>query len=159
MKMITRINRTVFELWVGIITFGILCQIVCIWMPDKGKYSLCLWSGIAAALVCAFHMWWSLERELGNSEDKATKNLKLQFTLRYIFLIIVLGITGYFCGNYVLATFAGIMGTKIAAYLEPCTKKISTLIYGEEILPERIENLDEYEKQQKLLSKQEEGGE
>lgn len=128
-------------------------------MPDRGKYNICLWSGVVAALISAFHMWWAFDRELGNPEDKATKNLKLQFAIRYLFLIIVLGVTGFFFGNYVLATFAGIMGTKISAYMEPYSKKISTLIYGEEILPERIENLDEYEKQQKLLKEQEQGGE
>lgn len=137
---------------------GLVLQLLVFLFPNKGAYSICLWMGIAAALISAFHMWWALDRALSNPE-KATKTLGLQYAIRYLFLILVLGVAGMLYGPYVLATFAALLGIKISAYLQPVTKKLSTLVYGEEILPEIIENLDEYEEQQKLLNEQREGGE
>lgn len=137
---------------------GLVLQLAVFFVPDKGAYSICLWMGVPAAMICSFHMWWSLDRALDNPE-KATKTLGLNYAIRYLFMILVLGAAGIWFGPYVLATFASLVGIKAAAYLQPVTKKLSTLVYGEEILPERIENLDEYEEQQKLLKMQEEGGE
>ncbi|MCQ2081868.1 MAG: hypothetical protein MJZ11_09415 [Lachnospiraceae bacterium] len=138
-----RLNRTVFELWVGILMFAIVGQIVAIFIPNPGKCSLNLWIGTLTALIASFHMWWSLDRALSFDNDNAVKSIRIQFLLRYLFLIAVMGVCGVFFGEYVLAAFFGITGIKIGAYLQPLTKKISTLIYGEEILPPRIEYIDD----------------
>lgn len=157
-EKMTRLNRTVFELWVGILMFGLILQLPVFLFPQKGAYTVCLWIGILAALLCAFHMWWALDKAMTNPE-KATKTLGLHYALRYLFMILVLGGAGILYGPYVLVTFAALVGIKVAAYLQPVTKKLSTLVYGEEILPDIIENLDEYEEEQKLLKEQREGGE
>lgn len=146
-RMKDRINRTVFELWCGIIAFGVLCMAATFFVSDKLKYIVCLLIGIMSALAAAYHMWWALDRALDEGEGAATKKIRLQFVYRYLTLIVILGATGIFFGEYVLGTFAGIVGIKVAAYLQPLEKKISTLVYGEEILPEKIEYLyDEDEK-------------
>ena len=140
-RMKNKINRTVFELWIGIIAFGLVCLIADIFVPDKITYLICLLIGIITALAAAYHMWWSIDRALDEGEGAATKKIRLQFVYRYLALIIVLGATGIFFGEYVLGTFAGIVGIKVSAYLQPLAKKISNLVYGEEILPEKIEYL------------------
>lgn len=91
----------------------------------------------------SFHLWWSLDRAFELDEASAAKSARIQFLLRYLFLIIVLTVSGLFFKEYVLATFVGITGTKIGAYLQPLTKKISTKIYGVEILPPIIEYIDD----------------
>ena len=146
-QMKNKINRTVFELWIGIIIFGLVCAIADIFVPDKLKYLVCLLIGVVTAIAAAYHMWWSIDRSLDKGEGGAAKDIRLQFVLRYFALIVVLGAVGIFFGEYVLGTFAGILGIKVAAYLQPLEKKLSNLVYGEEILPEKIEYLyDEDEK-------------
>lgn len=140
------INRTLFELWLGILAFGLVCQAAFFLMPDPGIYSIALWIGIAAAFLASFYMWWSFDRAFEMDEKAATKSVRLHYLLRYLFLAAVLAASGIFFGNYVLATFAGILGMKIGAYLQKPAKKISTLIYGIEILPPLIEPEDEDEK-------------
>lgn len=137
------INRTLFELWLGILAFGLFCQLAVFFMPNPGIYSISLWIGVLAAVLASFHMWWSFDRAFDMDEKAATKNVRLHYLLRYLFLIAVLAASGIFFGNYVLATFAGILGMKIGAYLQKPAKKISTLIYGVEILPPLIKESEE----------------
>lgn len=144
-KNTPRINRTVFEIWTGIIIFGFLCEFGVFFIPSKVIYSVCLLVGILTAVLASYHMWWSIDRSLDYGVD-APKKLSMHFMIRYIFLIIVLGIMGFRFGSYVLVTFVGIMGMKAGAYLQPVTKKLSTLLYGEEILPPVIEYLYDEEK-------------
>lgn len=154
--MKNKLNRTVFELWSGIIAFGLLCAIADIFVPDKIEYIICLLIGIVTALAASYHMWWAIDRALDEGEGGAAKKIRLQFVYRYLALIVVLGIVGVFFGEYVLGTFAGIVGIKVSAYLQPLEKKLSDLVYGEEILPEKIEYLyDEDEKIKEPAEKQE----
>ena len=137
-----KITRAVFELWVGIWIIGILAQAAVFFVNDKVIYSLCLWIGVLAAMASSYHMWWSLDRAL-EDEGRATKLINIHFVIRYLCLAAVLGIVGIFFAGYVLATFVGITGIKLAAYMQPVTRKIAVLVYGEEILPDIIENLDD----------------
>lgn len=125
--------------------FSLLGQVIALFIPDSLKCSVNLWIGTLAAFMASFHMWWSIDRALSLDNDNAVKSIRIQFLLRYLFLIAVMGVCGVFFGEYVLAAFYGITGIKIGAYLQPVTKKISTLVYGEEILPPRIEYIDDKE--------------
>ena len=138
-ERITRINRTLFEMETGILIYGGVCQIFVIFVKDKAGYSLGLWLGITAAVLSAAHMYWALNRALDLGERGAVKSMTTQNILRYLFiagLLIILGITE---AANPLSAFLGVMGLKAAAYMQLFTRKISRLIYGEEILPEIIE--------------------
>ena len=134
-SLILKLNRTVFEMWTGIIIYGLVCELGVLLVPLKKVYSISLWCGIVTALAASFHMWWSINRALEAGEAEAPKKMSVQYIIRYTCLVIVLGIFGMSVGSYVLATFLGILGVKAGAYLQPITKKISVFIYGEEILP------------------------
>lgn len=142
MKMkekITRINRTLFELETGILLFGVVCQLFVFLIKDKLSYSLGLWMGILIAVISAFHMWWSLDRALDLPERAAVKSMSIHNILRYLFItaaLILIAVSGI--ANPVSA-FLGIMGLKASAYMHFITRKISVVIYGEEILPPLIE--------------------
>lgn len=136
--MIKKLNRTLFELWIGIAFLGLLMMVVIFFVPSKVDYAVSLLVGIVTAIIASWHMWWSFDRALSRDVENAMKSARIQYLYRYLFLILVLGAMGVIFGEYVLATFAGISCMKFSAYLQPFTKKISTLVYGVEILPEII---------------------
>lgn len=137
--IIERVNRTLFELEIGILIFGILCQVFVFFPKDKLGYSIGLWIGIMTAALAAFHMWYTLDKGLNFDEKSAIGYLGRQNVIRYIVIVaIMIAVATSGIGNP-LSAFLGIMGLKAAAYMQPVTKKISKLLYGEEILPEIIE--------------------
>ena len=140
-KMKEKINRTVFELWTGELIFSLIAWIAVFFVRDKAIYSLCLWIGTLTAMAASYHMWWALDRALDYGEGGAPKQIRLQYVYRYLAMCIVLGAVGIFFGSYVIAAFVGLIGIKFSAYMHPLTAKISTLVYGQEILPPRIEYL------------------
>lgn len=138
-EKITRINRTLFELETGILLFGVVCQLFVFLLKDKLSYSLGLWMGILIAMISAFHMWWSLDRALDLPERAAVKSMSTHNILRYLFITVALVLIAMSGIADPLSAFLGIMGLKASAYMHYITKKISTMIYGEEILPPLIE--------------------
>ena len=138
-EKITRINRTLFELETGVFIFGILCQILVVLVRDKAEYSLGLWLGIVIAMISAVHMWWSLDRALDSGERQAVKVMSMHNIVRYIFIVAAFALIAISGFADPLAAFLGIMSLKASAYMHFITQKISTLIYGKEILPPLIE--------------------
>lgn len=136
--MIKKLNRTLFELWVGIAFLYPILMIVIFFVPSKLDYAISLSVGVVTALAASWHMWWSFDRALSRDVEGAMKSVRIQYLYRYLFLILVLGVVGMIFKEYVLATFAGISCMKFSAYLQPITKKVSTLVYGVEILPDII---------------------
>lgn len=142
-EKIVRINRTLFELEVGILIFGAACQLVGVFLPiDRKAYSIGLWMGILIAMVSAFHMWWSLDRALDLEERHAVKIMSTHNILRYSLIAVAFILIAMSKIANPLSAFLGIMGLKVSAYMHFITKKISTLVYGEEILPPLIEEPD-----------------
>ena len=138
-ERITSINRTLFELETGILIYGLVCQIFVFLVKDKAGYSLGLWMGVLIAVVSAFHMWWTLDRALDLGERQAVKAMTTHNVLRYFFIVVVFALIAIGGIANPLAAFLGMMGLKISAYMHFITQKISTKIYGEEILPPLIE--------------------
>ena len=138
-ERITRINRTLFELWTGILIFGVICQVFVFACRDKASYSLGLWIGVLTAALGVLHMWYSLEKNLELGEKTAVRKLAAGSAVRYLFYGAVLILVSVSRVASPLSVFLGMMGLKAAAYLQPFSKKISVLLYGEEILPPLIE--------------------
>lgn len=134
-EKIIRINRTLFELEVGILIFGVACQFFVFLTKDKAGYSLGLWLGILTAAVSAFHMWWSLDRALDFPEKEAVKSLSTHNILRYGFIVAVFALIAISGKANPLSAFLGIMGLKASAYMHFITQKVSKKIYGGEDVP------------------------
>ncbi|MCR5502191.1 MAG: ATP synthase subunit I [Lachnospiraceae bacterium] len=132
------IDRTLFELWCGILAYGILALIIIgtglfIFRPeDPISYPAGLLIGILCALVYAWHLWKSIDGALGLDTEAATKKMRLNYILRYTAALLVLALSALSGRISVLTVFAGIIGVKIGAYLNRPMKKISDRIYGEE---------------------------
>ena len=113
------------DLLIGILLYGVVCETVgLIFVKDRLFYSIGLLIGILCAMGMAVHMAWSLNMALDLDESGAVKKMQLHNLLRYGIVVVVifaLWLSGI--GNPVVA-FLGIMGLKVAAYLQPFTHKL-----------------------------------
>lgn len=117
---IKKINTALPGLLFGILLVGILCQAVGIFLvEDKADYSVGLWIGVLTAIFMAFHMAVTLnsavERDVKGAQAVATR----QNIIRYLVVVIILGSLMVTRIGSPLAAFAGVMGLKISAYLQP----------------------------------------
>lgn len=126
-KKLKSINESLPALLLGIIIYGVICQIVFIWFVSNRLYfSIGLWVGIMAAIGMAYHMAWTLSIAVDIGQKGAESMIRKHSLLRYgliVLLLVVLLITNR---ANLLATFLGIMGLKVSAYIQPLTYKIMT---------------------------------
>lgn len=119
-----KIDPTLLELCLGILAYGVIFEIVLLFFSREITYSLGLMIGVALALAGAVHMWWSLNRGLDLPEKEAVKSLSIQNIIRYLTLAVVLAaLIGTKFANPIF-TFAGYMGMKVSAYLNPLIHKL-----------------------------------
>ena len=123
-KKLTHLSDVLPDLWVGILLYGVLCEIVgLIFVNDRLFYSIGLAAGIACALFMATHMAWSLNQALDLGEGDAVKKMQVHNILRYVVVVIVFFLLLYTKLGNPLSAFLGVMGLKVAAYLQPFTHK------------------------------------
>lgn len=129
-----RIDKTLLELSLGSIFWGILCQMTIVWfVEDKAGYSIGLWLGIILAVAAGIHMWWSLDRALDFMQDAAVKMMAKHNIIRYLVIVIVMALIMVSGFANPLAAFLGVMGLKVSAYLQPFTHKVCVKLYKEGI--------------------------
>lgn len=117
-------DPTLFELCLGILAYGVIFEVVLLLFSRELTYSLGLMIGVALALAGAVHMWWSLNRGLDLPEKEAVKSLSIHNIIRYLVLAAVLALLiGTKIANPIF-TFAGYMGMKVSAYLNPLIHKL-----------------------------------
>ncbi|MCR4650999.1 MAG: ATP synthase subunit I [Lachnospiraceae bacterium] len=130
--LLDRPDDTLVELWTGIIAYGVLCCLVGVWWVDSGvRYLLGVGIGILLALACAWHMWWSIDRNLeyNAGNEKAAGAYALKYSMiRYAFILCIFAMVCVTDVAYPLAAFLGIMGLKAGAYLQPFVNKIRSRI-------------------------------
>lgn len=121
-----KINTALPGLLCGIILFGILCQVLVFFLvEDKTGYSIGLWAGVLTAIFMAFHMAVTLntavERDVKGAQASATR----QNIIRYFIVVVILGILMLTEVGNPLAAFAGVMGLKVSAYMQPLFARLS----------------------------------
>lgn len=119
-----KIDPTLLELCLGILAYGIVFEIVLLFFSRELSYSLGLLIGVALALLGAVHMWWSLNRGFDLPEKEAVKSLITQRLIRYSILAAVLAVLSVTNFANPIFTFAGYMGMKVSAYLNPLIHKL-----------------------------------
>ena len=112
-------RQTVREMWLGTFLWGCLCELVSVWWVKDRLYSgLGILIGMLLAMAGIWHMWKVLDTalELGNDAQKyaTSKNL-----LRYAVVLVVFAVLMLTHFADPLAAFAGLMGMKASAYLQP----------------------------------------
>lgn len=135
-------NATLIELWVGIVFFALVSLLAGIWFVENEiAYALGVLVGALTAVYLAWHMARSIDKMLDRAEAGADPGMGMRVSslLRYGIVVLVLIITA-FASEWVnpISTFVGIIGLKVAAYLQPFTHKIVFKVFGweEEVYPE-----------------------
>lgn len=127
MKKLKEINTALPGLLIGIVLWGILCQLVGIILSpitDKGNYSIGLWVGVLTALMMSFHMAFTLNHVVEKDIKGAQATATVQNLIRYFIVVIILGILMVTKTGNPIAAFVGIMGLKVSAYIQPLLAKL-----------------------------------
>ena len=123
-EKIKKISETLKELLIGILFYGILVEVIGIcFINDKMYFTIGLWFGVLLAMMAAVHMWWGLDTGLELGAD-AGKYVMSQNMIRYGVIVVAFAALCILDFGNPLAAFAGIMGLKAGAYLQPFTHKI-----------------------------------
>lgn len=125
-------NETLIELWVGSIAFAVLAIAVGVWFPAaKLAYVLGVLLGCVTSIILAKHMARSIERALDEGGNPA-RLMRVSALVRFGMAGIVLILAYYIPFINPIGTFIGIMGLKVAAYLQPFTHKILSSVLKKE---------------------------
>lgn len=129
--MLKRLNKVLPELILGIVIYGVAVWIAGIWfVEDKLSYTTGLWIGVFLAAGMAVHMAVVIEDAVSTGSGQG--KLIAMSLLRYGVVVIVFCCVAYFRLGNPIAAFAGVMGLKIAAYLQPIFHKIILKLQGRE---------------------------
>ena len=130
--MLRRINEALPSLVAGIIGYGIVVQLAGVWfVRDKLGYSIGLWYGIAIAVGLAINIATVIFDSVVMGDSKrANRIIIAKSVLRYVVVVILFLLLGYFRFGNLFTAFAGVLGLKVSAYLQPLFGKISDRIHG-----------------------------
>lgn len=125
-KKISNINSALPGLLLGIVLFGAVSQLAGIFLvTEKASYSIGLWIGVLTAIFMAFHMAFSLNSAVDRDAKGAQAVATRQNIIRYLIVVLILGILMMTNIGNPIAAFVGVMGLKISAYLQPIFQKLS----------------------------------
>lgn len=124
-RSLKNLNQALPGLLAGILVFGLLAQIAFVWfVPDRLKYTVGLWIGVAAAVFMAIHMAVVIADVTDFTTEKQAKaKTILHAILRYGVVAVAFGLMAYFDVGYILAALLGVISLKISAYLQPLLQK------------------------------------
>lgn len=130
--MLRRINEALPELILGIILYGLAVELIGVWfVADKLRYSTGLLIGIALAAGMAVNMAIVLEDAVGLvGQNHAQAKIIAKSILRYLIVVIVFFVMMKFKLGNLITAFLGVMGLKVAAYLQPFTHKAILKLTG-----------------------------
>lgn len=119
-----RFPLIVIELLFFIIVYGILLELVVLLVvSEKLFYSVGLAAGIILAIGMCIHMQISIDEAMDRGEAGAQKYISKAYAIRSTVVFLVVAIIYYFKIGSIISAFIGIMGLKVAAYLQPFTHK------------------------------------
>lgn len=128
-EKLKKINRTLLEMLLGLLFWGLVCQIVgAVFVTEQFYYAKSLWFGILLSMVSAVHMYQSLDRALDFSEKDANKLIFRGYLIRYVSFVVILFIIMIMEVMNPLVVFLAYMGLKVAALLQPITHKLCNKI-------------------------------
>ena len=147
LEILRQKNRTLLEMYFGMIFLGIVCQIVGAFIvQDQVRYAASLWFGILTAAVSAYHLYRTLDRGLDYDEKTASKVIFKGYVTRYVAIVVILGIIMITEVLNPLIVFMGYMSLKVTALLQPITHKLCNKLFHEtdpipQALPEEEEQI------------------
>lgn len=129
--MLKRLNKVLPELILAILVYGVFMQLTSVWLAkDKLFYSAGLWIGIFLAAAMAVHMAVVIEDAASGGSGQG--KLVAMSLLRYFAVVAVFFFTAYFHIGNPIGAFVGVMGLKMAAYMQPFIHKMLSKGKGSE---------------------------
>ncbi|NLG02647.1 MAG: hypothetical protein GX567_02235 [Clostridia bacterium] len=119
----TNTTHVLQEMAIGVLLFAVIIQVFVILFSKKLLYdSIGLWVGAVTAILLAVHMKNTIEAVMDQAGGRGAGGRYA--LIRYVaVLIIFIGLFVFKIGNPVIC-FAGIMGLKIGAYMQPFIHKL-----------------------------------
>ena len=137
-RMLRRLNKALPELVLGILLYGMIVWIAGIWfVEDKLLYSTGIWLGMGIAVMMAVHMAVVIENAVSLSSGQG--KLIAMSLFRYMAVAAAFFCIAYFNIGNPIAAFIGVMGLKIAAYMQPLIHKIILRLQGREEFSKKCE--------------------
>ena len=118
--MLRRMNEALPGLVVTILLYGLVLELAGVWfVEDKMKYSIGLWYGVAIAVGLAINLAMVIfdAVAMGDSEH-ANRRIIAKSILRYVVVVVLFFILGYFNFGNLFMAFVGVLGLKVSAYLQ-----------------------------------------
>lgn len=110
-------------MWLGVLVWAALCEAASVWWVEDPLYTgLGVLIGCLMALAAVWHMWKVLDTALDLGEG-AQKYLMVRSWGRYLVFVLVFAALMLTKWADPLAAFAGLMGIKASAYLQPFVHK------------------------------------
>ena len=132
LEILRQKNRTLLEMYLGMLFLGIVCQTVGAFLvKNQGRYALSLWLGILLAALGAYHLYRTLDKGLDYEEKTATKLIFRGYVIRYTALVIILAIIMLTEVLNPLVVFMGYMSLKVTALMQPITHKLCNKLFHE----------------------------
>lgn len=129
--MLRRLNKALPELVLGIFLYGLAAQLAGVWLAhDKWMYTTGLWIGILLAAGMAVHLAAVIEDAVSAACGRG--KLITMSLLRYLAVVLVFVLTIWFRLGDPIAAFVGVMGLKVAAYMQPSIHKMTAGRKGSE---------------------------
>lgn len=123
-RKILRENETLREMFVGMILYGIVIQIIlALFFPAKVYCAIGLWTGILCAMAMGVHMAWCLEKIVLMDEKGAKAYARNTTMIRYGCVCLVLIALAFTKAGDPVTLVLGTLGLKIGAYLQPVVHK------------------------------------
>lgn len=133
MRVLKKINRTLLEMWTGIILLGMVLWLAgTVFFGGRVFYAKSLWFGIIMAIVSTIHMFRTLDRGLDLDGKRAQKAIVSGYLIRYVFIIIIFGIIMVTDVLNPLVVFMAYMTLKVTALMQPITHRFYNKLFKEE---------------------------
>ena len=111
--MLKRINEALPGLVVSILLYGVIVELIGVWF------------GIAIAVGMAINLATVIFDSVTMGDTAhATRRIVTKSILRYVVVVILFVLFGYFQWGNLIAAFLGLLGLKIGAYLQPLWEKV-----------------------------------
>ena len=135
--MLRRINDALPGLVLGIVLYGVLVQLAGVWfVDDKLGYTIGLWYGVAIAIGMAINLATVIFDSVTLDGGKnANRRIIAKSILRYVVVVILFFILGYFQFGNLFMALIGVLGLKISAYMQPLLQRAANKLSGRSDAP------------------------
>ena len=124
-KKMDSLKRTVLELLIGILLFGLVFEVVGVFIAaDWISHTIGIGCGMLLAAGMTIHMAYNINDAMDWDAQHAAKTLRRGSFFRYGMVTLLMMLFAYFKIGNIISCFFGIMTLKTAAYSQPIVHKV-----------------------------------